>query len=89
MPQASFEPGTSRSLILRSAVAPHWFGQVGTGQLKNEANWIDGNRQGLEHIAIKTSYTLTPATQREVVPHRALVIEYSEKTIVITVYIRL
>ena len=26
MAQASFEPGTSRSRVLRSAAAPHWLG---------------------------------------------------------------
>ena len=32
MAQASFEPGTSRFRVLRSAAAPHWLG-------KDKRNW--------------------------------------------------
>ena len=34
MSQASFEPGTSRSRVLRSAVAPHWLGNISNVKAK-------------------------------------------------------
>ena len=36
MAQASYEPGTSRSRVLRSAVAPHWLGATEKRMKKEE-----------------------------------------------------
>ena len=35
MAQASFEPETSRCRVLRSAVAPHWLGEMADGPRAN------------------------------------------------------
>ena len=42
MAQASFEPGTFRSRVLRSAAAPHWLGSVERG----------GGARGLSHPSL-------------------------------------
>ena len=40
--QASFEPGTSRSRVLRSAVAPHWLGVKRMMSLTSLAAFLHG-----------------------------------------------